>query len=99
MVVHVGIHILRNLKKAGFNGCNIALTYKKLHCNSSTFQGMFELLLYHTINNNYTWYNRPLVKRGITEFRHGIPDVHLTHKKNFTAVIIGYISIRCYDVW
>ena len=28
-----------------------------------------------------------------------IPDVLLTHKKNFTAVIIGYniISIRCYD--
>ena len=42
---------------------------------------------------------RPLVKRGITEFRRGIPDVHLTHEKNFTAVVIGYISIRCYDVW
>ena len=40
-----------------------------------------------------------LVKRGITEFRRGIPDVLLTHEKNFTAVIIGYISIRCYDVW
>ena len=41
----------------------------------------------------------PLVKRGITEFRRGIPDVLLTHEKNFTAVIMGYISIRCYDVW
>ena len=28
----------------------------------------------------------------------GIPDVLLIHEKNFTAVIIGYISIRCYDV-
>ena len=29
----------------------------------------------------------------------GIPDVLLTHEKNFTAVIIGFIRIRCYDVW
>ena len=30
---------------------------------------------------------------------YGIPDVFLTCEENFTAVIIGYISIRCYDVW
>ena len=43
--------------------------------------------------------SRPLVKHGIMQFDRGIPNVLLTHKKNFTAVIIGYISIRCYDVW
>ena len=45
------------------------------------------------------YYHGPLVKCGITEFRLGIPDVLLTHEKNFTVVIIGYISIRFYDVW
>ena len=41
---------------------------------------------------------RPLVKRGIMEFWRGILNVLFNYKKNFTAVIIGYISIKCYDV-
>ena len=44
------------------------------------------------------YYNN-LVKHGITELQCIILNVLLAHEKNFTAVIIGCISIRRYDVW
>ena len=73
-------------------------TWVKIHC--IVFKYKYKYYKISKCKHNCKYFGQgPLVKCGITEFRRGILDVHLTHEKNFPAVIIGYISIRCYDVW
>ena len=49
-------------------------------------------------------FSRPTVKRGIPEFRHGIPDALLLVEKDFIAIIMyskrqfGYVSIYGWTV-